>query len=214
MNYVLAFILGALALACVLASRRPGFRFELHDYQGNEGSRFVDGVKSSLLQMCGAISIIMAISVVGFPESFTSVIPLFLCIGGGMLPISLLGAYTRSFWQKKLFGGYQPYLRKALLNEEVIVPKLTPGDLQVPRQAGVIAGTIAVVAMSATFLGFQYGITWNGESWTHIAFSFGMALLIGFGVFMQIISAITSRQIEKARSKARETETGSGQKAA
>ena len=209
MTYVLAFILGVLGLVCIIASRQPGQRFDLHDYQGDERGRFIDGAKSSLLIMCGVMSFVMAVVVAGAPESFVGMLPLVMCMGIGILPISILSAYNRSFWQRRLFGGYQPYLRKALLNEDTAVPKLTPEDYQPPKTAVWFAGATAAMAMSVTIYVFQFRISWTGAEWVHIAFSLGMALVLGFGVFMSILSAITSRRIEKARAKALERERNS-----
>lgn len=180
-------------------------RFLFQDYFGSSKERFKDNLISNLYICLGAACIIITVMWIQIDvqniKPLLLIIPTGLCVGAFVLPISVLGAYWRSYQMNKLWGGFMPTIRANhgyAQPESAKQQKIDPVKIKVPRRVTITAAATALLI----FFGMLFllsKVQWNGPAWVGILFPVLFSGLMAFSVFMIIISTSLSRRIQKLR---------------
>lgn len=177
-------------------------RFFFRDYQGNSKERFRENLLSSMYIGLGCACLMVAIF--GFLSGaqdinlVLAIIPVALCSGVFLIPISILGGYWRSYQMNKLWGGFLPTIRSSFgytQNESQTQKKIDISKIKVPRRITISAAAIALLVFFGT-LYLLSKVEWNGPVWAGVLMLFLYSGLSAFVVFMMIVSTSVSRRIQ------------------
>jgi hypothetical protein len=178
-------------------------RFFMVDYQGNHKEKFKDNFFGNVYMVLGVTCFGLAIIFSQEGRLYWDFLLIPLCFGLFILPISILGAYWRSYMTNKLWGGFMPIVRKHYgyaQPDPSKQGKFDPLKIKIPRRRVIIAILAALFAFLCSFYLISL-VGWNGNALSGTIFRLFLSGLVALSIFMTIISVSLSRRILKLRER-------------